>query len=196
MVDQVAGGEHARHAGARGLAIGDHVAVVVGLDLSGHELRLRLMPDRDERTVDLDHLLLARVHVLEHRAAERALLARLEARDHVRRDELDVLDLACAVDHDLRGAELVAAMDQLNGGAELAQEDRLFHGAVAAAHDHDPLLAEERGVAGGAVRDAAVGQLLLAGHAQLLVLGAHGQDHGAGLVLLVAGPDAVHAAVR
>ena len=53
---------------------------------------------------------------------------------------------------------------------------------------------EERGVAGGAVGDAAAAELLLAGHAELLVLGAHREDHRAGLVLLVADADLVDAA--
>ena len=37
---------------------------------------------------------------------------------------------------------------------------------------------EEGGVAGGAVAHAAAAELLLAGHVELLVLGAHGQDDG------------------
>ena len=39
------------------------------------------------------------------------------------------------------------------------------------------LVAEEGGVAGGAVGDAARGELVLAGHAELLRLGAHREDH-------------------
>src|SRR5439155_21823691 len=117
---------------------------------------------------------------------QRALLTRLEALDDVRGEELDVVDLARPVDHDLGGAELVATMDHLHGGSELAQEDGLLHRAVTAPDDHDLLLAEEGRVTGGAVRDPAVGELLLAGHAELLVLGAHGEDHGAGAMLLVA----------
>ena len=55
-------------------------------------------------------------------------------------------------------------------------------------------LLEERGVARGAVGHAGAAELLLAGHAELLVLGAHRQDDGAGLVLVVADPDPVDAA--
>ena len=50
---------------------------------------------------------------------------------------------------------------------------------------------EERGVAGGAVGAPRAGELLLAGHAELLVLGAHRQDERAGLVLVVADEDPV-----
>ena len=51
---------------------------------------------------------------------------------------------------------------------------------VAAADDDRLLVLEERGVAGRAVRDAAAGELLLAADLELLVLGAHRQDDGAG----------------
>ena len=76
-------------------------------------------------------------------------------------------------------------------GAELREEDRLLHRAVAAADHDDRAVLEERGVAGGAVGDAAAAQLLLAGHAELLVLGTHREDDGAGAVRLVADPDGV-----
>ena len=54
---------------------------------------------------------------------------------------------------------------------------------------------EERRVAGGAVADAAAGELLLARDAELAVLGAHRQDDGPGQVQLIADPDLVRAAV-
>ena len=101
---------------------------------------------------------------------------------------------ARALEHDLRGAELVAAMHDGHLGGELGQEDRLLHGRVAAADDDRLGVAEEGGVAGGAVADAAAGELLLAEHAELLVLGAHRQHDGARAVLGVADPHAVHAA--
>ena len=82
-------------------------------------------------------------------------------------------------------------MHDLDGGAELAQEDGLLHRGVAAAHDHDPPIAEEGGVARGAVRDAGVRELLLARHAELLVLRAHGEDHRARLVLVIVNEHAV-----
>ena len=62
----------------------------------------------------------------------------------------------------LRGAELVAPVDEDDLVGELRQEGRLLHRGVAAAdHDH-ALAAEERGVADGAVADAAALQRALA----------------------------------
>ena len=57
------------------------------------------------------------------------------------------------------------------------------------------LVLVERGVAGRAVGHAAAAELLLAGHAELLVLGAHREDDRAGLVLLVVDPHRVRLAV-
>ena len=59
VVHEVARGEHARQLGARGLALGEDVAVLVDLDLALDDLRVRAVADRDERAVDLELALLA-----------------------------------------------------------------------------------------------------------------------------------------
>ncbi len=135
------------------------------------------------------------VRVLENGLPERAVLGRLEALHHVRREQLDVLGVLRPLEHDRRGAEVVAAVHHVDLAGELRQEGRVLHGGVAAA-DHDRVgAAEEGGVAGGAVRHAARGQLILAGYAELLRLGAHREHHGAGADLLVAHVHHVNAAV-
>ena len=78
---------------------------------------------------------------------------------------------------------------------ELGEEDRLLHRGVAAADDDRRAVLVERGVAGRAVGHAAAAELLLAGHAELLVLGAHREDDRARLVGLVVDPDGVRLAV-
>src|SRR4051794_31282907 len=194
VVDEVAGGEDARPVGARGAPLDDDVALVVGVDLAVDDLRLRLVPDRAERAVHRQLLGLAGLHVAQRGVTQRPGLAGVELLDDVRGLELEVLGLAGAPDHDLAGAELVAAVHHVDLAGELGQEDRLLHGRVAAAHDDRLLLAEERGIARGAVAHTAARQLLLALDLELLVLGAHGEDHRARLVDVVADPDAVHAA--
>ena len=62
---------------------------------------------------------------------------------------------------------------------EPGQERRLLDGGVAATDDRDVLVAEEEPVTGGTPRDAAAGELLLAGQAELAVARAGGQDHRA-----------------
>src|SRR5262249_27703008 len=160
-------------------------ALVVGADLARHDLRLRLVADRDERAADLEVALLAGLGVAELRDPRERAAAGLERLDDVRREELDGVDRPRPLEHDLRSAELVATVDDRHLRGELREEDRLLHGAVAAADDDGRLLAEERGVAGGAVRHAAAAELLLTGDAELLVLGAHREDDRAGLVLVV-----------
>src|SRR4051812_38510625 len=158
-------------------------------------MRIRAVTDGDERAVDAQRLFLAGLGVAQHDPADRSVRTALEPDRLERRLELQVVDVAGAVDHDRRGAELVAAVDHRDLARELREEDRVLHRRVAAA-DHDRgLLTEERRVAGGAVRNAARSEFLLAGDPELLRLGAHREDHGARAVLVVADPDAVQTTV-
>src|SRR3954447_11691361 len=194
-VDEVARGEHAGTVRLGGLSVGDDVALLVEVDLALDDPRLRDVADGDEGACDLDLALGPVLGVAQVRGRQRPrVVARGELLDDVGRDELDVVVLARALEHDLRGAELVAAVHDLDLGGELAQEDRLLHRRVAAADDDRRLVAEERGVAGGAVGHAAAAELVLAGDAELAVLGPHGQDHGAGQVFVVPHVDAVYPA--
>ena len=83
---------------------------------------------------------------------------------------------ARAVEHDLRGAELLAAVHQGDLAAEARQEVGLFHGGIAAADHHDLLAAIEEAVAGGAGADAVADQLLLRWQAQPARRSARGDD--------------------
>ena len=94
--------------------------------------------------------------------------------------ELDLRVGEGALLHDLGGAQLAAAVDQGDLGAEAGQEGGLLDRGVATADDGDVLLAEEEAVAGRAPADAVAGEPVLVGQAELAVARAHGQDHGAG----------------
>ena len=136
--------------------------------------------------------LLAGERVDERRVSEGAVLAGHELGHAVGGEELDVLLRAGPLEHDLRRPELVATVHDADLGGELREEDRLLHRRVAAADDDRRAPLEEGRVAGRAVADAAPGELLLAGDAELLVLGAHRQHDRARPVLGVADPHAVH----
>ena len=110
--------------------------------------------------------------------------------DRLVEHELDLLVRAGAVDHDRRGAELLAAVDEGHLAREARDEGRLLHRRVAAADHHDVLVAEERGVAGRAVRDAAALERALRLEPELAGGRAGGDDHGLGAVLVVADPHA------
>ena len=93
--------------------------------------------------------------------------------------------------HDLRRAQLVAAVDQGHLGGELGEEDGLLDGGVAAADHGDLLAAEEEAVAGGAGGHAVAEQALLRCEAEHQALGAGGDDDRRRPVVLgvVADPD-------
>src|SRR5262249_41617066 len=69
-------------------------------------------------------------------------------------DERDLRVAESTLLHDLRGPELVAAMDHLDLVGVAGKEGSLFHGRVAAAHHHDVLVTEEEAITGGTGRDA------------------------------------------
>ncbi len=84
-----------------------------------------------------------------------------------------------ALQHDLRGAETPAAMNDCDLGGEARQENRLFHGGIAAA-DHGNFLARKKeAVASGAGRNAVSDQLLLVRQSQPARRGAAGDDESA-----------------
>ena len=92
----------------------------------------------------------------------------------------DLLVLEQAVLQDLFGAQLVAAVKQGHLAGEVGQEQRLFHGGIAAADHHDLLAAVEEAVAGGASRDAEALVGLLGLETQPLGARAGGKDHRIG----------------
>ena len=110
--------------------------------------------------------------------------------DRLVEDELDLLVGPGAVDHDRRGPELLAPVDEVDLAREAADERRLLERRVAAADDRDDLVAEERGVAGGAVRDAAALEAQLRLEPELARARAGRDDDAVGQVLVVADVDA------
>src|SRR5918995_1667569 len=149
-----------------------------------------VVADRDEQSVGREVAHLSRLDVLEPHAAELAFLDAEHVDDDVGREELDLLVGTGAVGHDLRGAELAAAVDDRHLRREARQEERLLHRRVPATDDHDLAVAVERAVAGRAVRDTASLQRNLGLQPELPRAGAGRDDHRASLVLVVADPDA------
>src|SRR5262249_46247705 len=124
-----------------------------------------------------------------------AVVALHELLRHVRGQDLDVVNAARPLLHDLRGAELVAAVDDRQLVGELGDEDRVLHRRISAADNGDVLALEEGAVADTAGRDTLATELLLAGEAELPRLGAHREDHGLGEVLVLADAYRLDAAV-
>src|SRR5699024_1407604 len=78
--------------------------------------------------------------------------------------------------HDLRGAQLVTAVDEGDGLAEPGEEGGLLDRTVTAADHDDLLILEAAAVAGRAPADALAGEGLLAVDAELAVGGSGGDD--------------------
>src|SRR5437870_9393901 len=82
-------------------------------------------------------------------------------------DELDLLILARLVLENRLGAELIAAMDDVDLGGVTGEVQPLLEGRVTAAHHGQHLVLEEWAVADCAVRDPASGQLQLTRYLEL-----------------------------
>ena len=148
VVDQVAGGEDARHAGAGARLVDDDVPVAVQLDLADEEFAARLVSDRHEHAAHVEHLRLAGVHVADPEAGDLAVVAQDLLDDTVPLDA-DLRVRQGALSHDLAGPELVAAMDDRHGLGEPGEERGLLHRGVTAADHGDVLTTEEEAVTGG-----------------------------------------------
>jgi hypothetical protein len=94
-----------------------------------------------------------------------------------------------ALHHDAAGAEAVGAVDERDLGGEAGEEERLFHGGVAAADDGDLLAGGEEAVACGAGADAVADERLLGGQAEPAGAGSAGDDERAGVDGIFAGAE-------
>src|SRR5690606_27413713 len=192
LVGNVAGGEHARHAGGGGIALqpGPDLDVAVAhLQLPLEQRGVRGVADGDEEALHGD---LAGA-VVPGRADAHAGDAAVVAQHLVHRvvpDDLDLAGLGLGeqlVLHDLLGAQLVAPVHQVDLAGDVAQVQGLLDGGVAAADHRHVLVTEEEAVAGGAGGDALAHEGLLALQAQVLGAGAGGDDQGvAGVLAAVA----------
>ncbi len=158
--------------------VGLHVAGVVHGQPAFDQVRVGTVADGDEEARHGQLAGLAGDRVLGRERGHGVLA------EHIGDDRVPVDGhlrmLQHAVLHHLRGAQLVAPVEQVDGAGEARQEERFLHGRVAAAHDGDLLVAEKGAVAGGARRDAAPEQALLVVQPQVLRRGARRQDDGVG----------------
>ena len=158
------------------------------IELVDEERRGRVVADRDEDAVgrdvaDLVGLGVAQAHALDRRLAEDVLDDRIG-------HELDLRVVAGSLEHDRRGAELVAPVHDRHLARVAGEERRLLHRRVSTADDDKLLVAEEGAVAGGAGRDAATLEPLLTGDAEPACARAGCDDHRVRPVLFTLDPDA------
>ena len=165
----VAGGKYAVHTGGGAVGLGDDVALRVQLDLPRKQLGDGRVSDGHENAVHREGAQSAAVLVSDGQARdglhEAPFLADDFGGDAVP-DDLDVRRVEDALLHRLGGAELVAAVHQIDLVAQFGEIGGLLQGGVAATDDGHVLAAEEVAVAGGAGRNAEAAVGLLAFEAQ------------------------------
>ena len=162
VVDEVAGGEDAGEVGPRARRVDQHVALVVQVDLAAEQFAARVVADRHEDAGDVERRSSPVTHVADPDAGDLAVVAEDLGRRRVFHSTL-IFGLASA-----RSAMILLARNSsrrwmiVTVSAKRVRKRGLLHRRVAAADDHDVLVAEEEAVAGGAGRDAVAEQLLLA----------------------------------
>src|SRR4029450_7434305 len=109
----------------------------------------------------------SRLDVPEREVVHQAIVVTVNLLDHGIQYRLDLRILGDALLDDLRRAELVAPVDQVELRGIARKEVRLFARRIATADDGDILPAEKRAVADRAVRDALAGVFHFAWNAQL-----------------------------
>src|SRR5690606_20432482 len=181
VVGHIARSEDAGNIGFGGARLDLQIAARLHVELAGKDRDWRGVADGDEDAVD--RLLIRAV------AGNVAQRDRVDRRGHGRAADIgdlvvpahfDLGILEQALLQDALGSELVAAVDQDDLGGKIGEEERFLDRGIAAANDQHFLVAIEKAIAGGAGGDAEALELLLAGQAQPLGLGAGGDDYAVG----------------
>src|SRR3990172_1669018 len=186
LVEDIAGDEDALH-GALRVVLDLEVAKVVHLQRAPQEIRVRPVPDCEEEALGLHRVFLSRNRVFDAQPLD--LLGPQDLGDHRVPPELDLRVLHRALLHELRGAQLVAPVDDRHRRGELREEGRLLHCGVAAADHRHVLGFEEKAVAGRAGRNAVAPQPRLRRDVEPHRRGTGRDDHGLRLDEVVISPE-------
>src|ERR1035441_990548 len=162
------------------IPIGNKIPVAIASQLLTHELCIRCMPDAQEHRTHRKVPLVASLQIAQPESGD-FLLADIQHVVHYGISEkLDLLMLACALQHNLRGPELAAAIDDGDLGRKASQKQSLFHGRVAAPDNGNLLAREEETIAGSARGNAMADECLLVRKAQPAGRSAAGNDESTG----------------
>ncbi len=175
----VAAGEDAGDTG-QNVVLGLDVAVIVEVDLAVEHFGVGLVADAEEEAGDGKDGLFAGLDVADVEAGDGFLFDAADFLNDCVGEELDLGIGDGALEHDLAGAEALAAMEDVDLGGEAGEEERFFHGGVAAADDCDLVAGEEEAVAGGAAGDAVADERLLTGQAEPAGAGSGSDDERPG----------------
>ncbi len=119
-----------------------------------------MVSDGDENAFERERRSLAALYVAQLNGFDGTFAGIQNFFDDGRGDDADFVVGADAILHDFRGAEFIAAMNQVDAAGEFCEEVGLLHGGIAAADNGNLFAAKEKTVAGGAGGDAVAHELL------------------------------------
>src|SRR5262249_25107649 len=140
----VATREHTRHIRRSRVSGSLQVTDLVHLQLALEQVSVRPVTDRDKDARTLENSFRTRLQIAKPNPSDAVLLRSENLLDRRVPNKLDLLVSERLLLHDLRGAQLVATMNNVNLPRVARQKRRLFHGCVTAANDHEYLVAKGR----------------------------------------------------
>ncbi len=162
----------------------NNVAIRIEVDLPGERLGVGNVADGQKEAADLLVPNSIRDHIAQLDSCHGFRAYVVDVLHYGVEQKLDFRIRSRPLQHDLGGAEPVAAVHQGDLGAEAGEERGFFHGRIAAADHHDLAVAVKRSVASGAGADAVPDELLFVGKAQPARGRAGSDDQGFGLMPL------------
>ena len=183
-VGHIASGIYTGHVGGGRGTLSEDVARLVSVEVLAEDFRVGIVADGEEESVDGDVvvLLVGFALALHHVGSLNAVVAE-EAGDVVLEENLNLGVLHDAVLHDLAGAEVVLAHDEVYLAGKTCEVAGLLTSGVATAHYGYHLLAVEEAVASGTGTDTHTGIFLLVLESEVLGRCTCGDDDGLGLNL-------------
>jgi len=167
--------------GGEDVVPGEDVAVRVEVQQAPEGMGVGDVADAEEHEADGKDVLFAGDEAFEAQAFDVFFLDAEDLFDGGAGEESDVGVSHGAIEHDLRGAEALAAVDERDFSGEAGEEEGFFHGGVAAADDGDLFAGGEEAVAGGAGGYAMADEGLFAGQIEPAGACSGGDDEGAGV---------------
>ena len=180
MVRAIPSDEDPGNIGANGVGTGDEITT--GVDLEGRREGLGIGHVADGNEDALHGEVTDGAGLLDDAQGVDFLVTEDFGRADVK-DELNLLMSLHALHHDIRSAEAIAAVHEIDLGSEAGEEEGFFTSRVTTADDGDWDVAVEGTIAGRAGGHAVAAVIMhLTRDAQMTGRGTGGDDHGLGLI--------------
>ena len=137
------------------------IAVGIGIELPLKHLRVGLVTDAEEQGAGRKVPYFACLQVAQLQSGHFVLVDVVNIVHHGVEQELDLLMLLRALQHDFGSAKSIAPMNHCHLACKASEEQRLFHGGIPAADHNNFLTGEKETITSRARRHAVPDQLLL-----------------------------------